>query len=429
MPKLTKTAVDAAKAADKRLTLWDTEIPGFGLLVLPSGVKSYIYQYRNAHGISRRITIGRHGALTTEEARTAARKEAAAVIVDRRDVVAERKAKRDAKTVGEMIDAYLASAKFAGKAGSTQDVDKGRIERHLRPLLGSKVLETLKPEDVRRLFADIAAGKTKTPNSKKRPRGRNDVVKGGEGTARAAVRLLRAMLTWAIQEGIADTNPARGLNIGRDGVRDVLLTGEQYQAMFAALAALEDEKKLRREAADAIRVLALTGARRGEVIGMQWKHVDLKTGIVTLPPNRHKTGAKTGAPRLIALPAAAQAIIARQEKGGPDDLVFPPARPGIMNLTKLWYLVRDAAGLPKHVTLHGLRHALASTMAVQGAQAAEIMTALGHRELATAQRYIHFAQDARVALLEKHTAGITAAMNGDAKKADVADIEKARGNG
>lgn len=431
MPKLTKTTVDSAKPGEKSRIIWDSEIKGFGLLVLPSGTKSYIYQYRNQYGISRRITVGRHGILTAEEARKAVQKEAAAVTVDRRDVVQERKAKRNAKTAGELFDAYLASAKFAEKAESTRLVDRGRIERHLRPLLGDKVLETLKPEDIRRTFTAIRDGRT-AATIKTKSRGLA-VVKGGEGTARMAVRLLKAMFAWAVHEGIATNNPADGIGadtIGTDGERDVILTGEQYQAMFAELEKLEQQREIRSETADAIRVIALTGARRSEITKLTWQHVDLKRGVIALPPRGHKTGRKTGKPRIIALPTAAQAIIAKQEKGAPDSLVFAPAwGEGIISLNKPWRVVRTAAGLPEDIGLHGLRHALASTMAVQGAQAAEIMAALGHRQLSTAQRYIHFAQDARVALLEKHTAGITAALSGKKKKAGVTKIRGGRGNG
>lgn len=428
MPKLTKSAVDAAKPHDRAYILWDAEIKGLGVLILPSGTKSYIFQYRNQYGISRRITIGRHGKLTPDEARKAARKEAAAVTVDRRDVAAERKAKRNAKTAGDMFDAYLASAKYAQKAESTRLVDRGRIERHLRPLIGDKVLETIKPEDIRRMFTAIRDGRTAS-TIKTGPRGKA-IVKGGEGTARMAVRLLKAIFRWAIQEGITSNNPADGIGaetIGTDGERDVMLTADQYRAMFTALEKLESSREVRSETADAIRVIALTGARRGEIVNLIWKHVDLQRGIITLPPKGHKTGRKTGKSRLIALPAAAQAIIARQKQSGPDDLVFTPAwGEGVISLNKPWRLVRAAAGLPEDIGLHGLRHALASTMAVQGAQAAEIMAALGHRQLSTAQRYIHFAQDARVALLEKHTAGITAALDGKKKKAKVTVIKGGR---
>src|SRR5258707_1098823 len=81
-------------------------------------------------------------------------------------------------------------------------------------------------------------------------------------------------------------------------------------------------------------------------------------------------------------PAAAQAIIARQPEGTPEDLVFAPASgEGVISLSKPWAEVRAEAKLPEGIGLHGLRHSLASHMAMGGAAAAEIMTALGHTQL------------------------------------------------
>jgi site-specific recombinase XerD len=66
--------------------------------------------------------------------------------------------------------------------------------------------------------------------------------------------------------------------------------------------------------------------------------------------------------------------------------------------------------LPEAIGLHGLRHSLASHMAMGGAQASEIMTALGHRQLSTAQKYIHWAEDSRQALAEKAASVVLAGM-------------------
>jgi len=169
-------------------------------------------------------------------------------------------------------------------------------------------------------------------------------------------------------------------------------------------------------AADAIRVLAMTGARRGEIAGLQWKHLDLDAGTITLPPNRHKTGKRTGKPRIITLPAAAQPIIERQPAGNPDDFVFRPAKgSGAISLTRVWHKVRSEAGLPDGIGLHGLRHSLGSLMAVSGMEAAQIAEQLGHRQLHTTQKYIHFAKDARKALAERAAGPVTAALNKAAK--------------
>ena len=157
---------------------------------------------------------------------------------------------------------------------------------------------------------------------------------------------------------------------------------------------------------------------------MQWRHVDIKAGLVTLAA--HKTAKSTGKPRVIGLPAAAAVLIARQPGGGPEDYVFKAARgAGPLNLSKPWRAIRDAANLPKGIGLHGLRHSLASHMAMAGAAASEIMTALGHRNLATSQKYIHWADDARQQIAEKGAAMALAGMAGAAsdRVADVVPIK------
>jgi integrase len=84
------------------------------------------------------------------------------------------------------------------------------------------------------------------------------------------------------------------------------------------------ERRIRTPVADAIRLIALTGCRRGEAAGLRWSHVDLQHGRLVLPPTAHKTGRKTGKPRTIILPSTAQAIIADSRKVNRKTLYSPP---------------------------------------------------------------------------------------------------------
>jgi integrase len=214
-----------------------------------------------------------------------------------------------------------------------------------------------------------------------------------------AIELLRSVFNWAKVK----PNPCDGVKTGSSGTRETILEdAEAYRRLFATLEKMEVERRIRSPVADAIRLIALTGCRRGEAAGLRWAHVDLKQGRLVLPPQSHKTGRKTGKPREIILPAEAQKIIARQAEGGPHDFVFTPTRgDGAIALSKAWQKVRKEAHLPPALGLHGLRHSIASHLAMGGAQAAEIMTAMGHRQLSTTQRYIHFAQSKRQTLAER----------------------------
>jgi integrase len=413
MTRISKRTVDAAKPdpQGKRVYLWDGDVKGFGLLILPSGVKTYFYRYRNTEQQERRATIGKHGTWTAEEARRKAdyfRR----TVSEGRDPLREKRQLQAAPTVASLLDAYVEGERFKSKSEWTQISDKSRIACHLKPLLGKRHVQSLTPGDVERAFADIRDGKT-ARNEKTRKRGRSR-VRGGEGAARMAIRLLRAAINWGIGQGVASANACSHVNIGTDGVRDVILDDvAAYKRLFETLDRMEHERRLRAPAADAIKLIALTGARKGEIVGLRWTHVDLKRGLVTLPPKSHKAGRRTGKPRIIGLPAAAQAIIARQPQGTPEDLVFMPASgEGVISLSKPWTQVRAEAKLPDGIGLHGLRHSLASHMAMGGAAAAEIMTALGHTQLSTTQRYLHWAQDSRQALSERAASVVVAGMTG-----------------
>ncbi len=406
MPKITKRVVDAAVREGERYILWDDEIKGFGLLVMPSGIKSYFYQYRTAEGRQRRATIGKHGEWTPTKAREKAG-DYREVVRKGRDPLAEKRALKEAPTVGEIFDAYLQSESFKDKAASTQAIDRGRIERHLRPLLGRKHAHSLSQEDVKRAFNAIRDGNT-AKDVKTRKRGRARVTGGswyGADVDRSA--------SGHIQLGGCEAQSMRRRKNGpewhpRDDPRRRRVLCASCSRHWISWKA---ERRIRSPVAEAIRLIAFTGCRRGEAAGLRWRHIDLKQGRIVLPPQSHKTGRKTGKPREIMLPAAAQAIIARQAEGDPDDFVFAPSRgDGALALSKAWRKVRAEADLPPDLGLHGLRHSVASHLAMAGAQAPEIMTAMGHRQLSTVQRYIHFAQSARQELAERAASVALAGM-------------------
>ena len=180
MPKLTKRVVDALRpdpAGAAEVYAWDSELKGFGVRVLPSGASTFVLKYRNAEGRQRKLALGRVGTLTPEQARAIAR-ERLVEVAKGADPSAERHARRGSMTVAELCDLYLAEAAGRVKA-STLAMDRSRIERHIKPLLGRRTVPSLPPEDLAGLQADIAAGKT----AAERGRGRGGVTTGGRGVA------------------------------------------------------------------------------------------------------------------------------------------------------------------------------------------------------------------------------------------------------
>lgn len=426
MQKLTKTTVDAAQPEKKKqVFLWDTEVKGFGLKIFPTGVKSFCFQYRTPEGRTRRLTIGKFSdTLTADQARKRA-KDYAFEVHAGRDPMGEKKARRNALTVDELLDLYVNSEAFKGNAESTQATDRGRVDRHLRVLLGKEFADKLTDDQIRKAHREIKEGKTAV-RVKTKKRGLAKVI-GGEGTANKSIVLLGTAYSWAIENGFAKSNPVK-MKFAPSNTRDTILEdAEDYSRLFVALQKMEDEKRIRSAAADAIRFIALTGARRGEATGLQWQWVDLKRGLITLPPRAHKTGRRSGKPRIIALPVEVQAIIARQPQGEPDDLVFRPAKgTGQMSLGPMWPAVRSEAKLPANIGLHGLRHSVGTHLAMSGASAVELMETLGHKQITTTQRYIHFVEHARSTLAERAASVALAGLRGQTEKAEVTKLPKER---
>ena len=186
MPKLTKTVVDAATPRAKQFTLWCSDLPGFGVYILPTGNRTYFVDYRNSAGVRRRLTIGRHGKLTTEGARKIAIATMGEVVKGE-DPAEERVSRRNSLTVKELCDRYLEAAErghIMGKRNrpkkfSTLYVDRGRISRHILPLLGNKLVRDVTQTDVNRFIRDVAGGKTATIQTTEKKRGRA-IVEGGK---------------------------------------------------------------------------------------------------------------------------------------------------------------------------------------------------------------------------------------------------------
>jgi integrase len=392
--------------------VWDDSTPGFGVKRSPSGHKSYVLIF-NFDGKKRRYTIGTVcDALTIEQARSRAR-DLLAEVRSGRNPHGEKVSRRNALSVGDLLDKYLASAAFAEKSEATRATDRGRIERHIRPLLGNQTADRLTRDQIAKARQAIEGGKTATVEKTDKLRGKA-VVTGGPGAARKSVILLRAIYGWAIREQLVKDNPAAGVQVDKDAEREIIIDETQYAALFDALDKLEQERRIASPAADAIRLIAFTGARRGEVIGLRWRHIDLEAGRIVISKGEHKTGRKTQTERIIGLSPEAIAILERQQRDDleADDLVFTPSRgeAGI-DLRRPWRAARTAANLPADFVMHGLRHSVGSHLAMAGANLPELKTALGHRSLQSVQRYIHFADKARQALATRAAAPIAKAFN------------------
>lgn len=398
--RITKRTVDAARpVAGKTVYVFDRDVKGFGFKVTPEGVRTYFVQYRAGKGRrapKRRYFIGRHGSPWTPET---AREEAGRVLSKMKlgnDPHAERQADKAALTVAELIKLYLDKADSGElrtrsglpKKASTLAVDRGRITRHILPLLGNRLVKDLTREDIEAFLAAVAAGKTATdgvltpdddPTIKRRGR---VMVTGGEGTAKRTVGLLGAILHFALKRRIIPHNPAHGLDLSKDGRRDRWLDADEYRALGAALAGSDAKTYAKKAAHAAIELIALTGLRRGEAAGLRWQEIDAKRRVLKLADS--KTGESVR-----PLGKATLALLDGLPRRDPV-YVFPAAAGG-KPMVGLPHVARDLfakAGLPD-VTLHTLRHSLATAANALGYAEATIAALLGHARHSVTSRYAH----------------------------------------
>jgi integrase len=383
--RITKRLVDSVQAQAREQFLFDTELPGFGLRVSPKGQKSYIVQYRAGAGRAapkRRVTLGRHGVLTPDEARRLA-KTLLAEVAQGIDPAVRRRNERNAPSVAELCDWYLAEG-IGTKKASTIATDRGRIERHIKPLLGSKRVQDVSVADVERFMRSIAEGKTAI-DIVTGPRGRARVT-GGKGTAARTVGLLGGIMTFAVQHGLRPDNPVHGVERYRDRHNERFLTAAELGRLGEALSEAE-EKGANPLAIAIIRLLALTGCRRGEIEALRWSEIDFEWGCLRL------TDGKTGA-RVVQLGAPALKLLAALQRLGTSPWVFPATSgTGFFEGTpKVWKSIRQRAGL-SGVRLHDLRHSYASFGVAGGNSLFIIGRLLGHRDLKTTNRYAHLGDD------------------------------------
>ena len=159
--QITKRAVDAAKPGDQEYFVWDRELLGFGLRVLPSGVKSYVAKYRLGPGRRapvRRVTIGKHGKVTADAAREAARK-ILANVVHGGDPAGDRARQRRELTVGELAYRYIAEHVRVHNKPTTIIEFERLVNARIKPAFGSRRTrnsDTLRYKNVAHVFTSLA---------------------------------------------------------------------------------------------------------------------------------------------------------------------------------------------------------------------------------------------------------------------------------
>jgi integrase len=362
---------------------YDDAVRGFGCRVTANGHRSFILNYRTKSGRERRITIGATANWQVAAARAEAKK-LKQVIDQGGDPLGEIESARSAPSMAELCDRFI-EEHVSRKRANTARAYGLLLRLYVRPQLGSKRVSEVS-------FSDIDALHRKVTKA------------GRPAQANRLVAMLGRMFTLAIRWQLRMDNPCKGVERNVEHLRRRYLTPDELARLTAALANAPDQ-----QAANAIRLALLTGARSGEVLTARWADIDLTAGTWSKPPSSTKQKRAHTVP--LAGPARQLlAEIARQQAGEQGEFVFPGnGQTGhLRNIKHLWYrLCRDAK--LTDLRLHDLRHSYASQLVSSGASLVLVGSLLGHSQAQTTLRYAHLFDDTQREAVEKVGAIIEAA--------------------
>lgn len=393
------------RALEPGAIIYDSDVLGFAAQRQRDSV-SYVVRYRTTTGRQRWHTVGRHGSPWTPDM---ARDEARRILGDVAkglDPAGDKQERRKAATVAELCDDYWKAVETGRhltrtgkpKKPSTMATDRGRINAHIKPVLGRMLVTALTRQDIQAFMHAVADGKTAKREKTEKKRGLQN-VRGGRGTATRTVSLLGSILTFAVERGIRADNPVRGVRTFAENKRERRLSDDEYAALGNALKKAteppprktplppgKEAKGMWAPALAAIRFLALTGWRSGEAINLKWTEVDLERRTAVLGDT--KTG-KSMRP----LSHAACDVLRSLPRVGDSELVFPASRgDGAMSgFISFWQRVAKLAGFTSEIIPHTLRHSFASLAADLGYSEFTIGALIGHKGQSITARYVHSA--------------------------------------
>ncbi|MCD9149257.1 site-specific integrase [Pseudophaeobacter flagellatus] len=364
MAKLTKRAVDALEPTAKDYFVWDSQIAGFGLRVMPSGAKTYQAQYRKG-GRTRRVSVGRHGKITVEEARKLA-KEIMGQVAKGENPAEDISQHRKAPTIAALCERFFeAHAKERCKP-STQKEYRRAIDLFIVPAIGSFKVVDVERRDIAELHHKF-----------------RDKPYQANRTLGVLSKMFNLAEIWGLRPD--GSNPCRHVPKYREIKRERYLNQNELQRLGHVLSEVERDGTETPFVVAAFRLLILTGCRLGEIQTLKWDYIT-DTGM-ELPDT------KTGA-RRIPLPQPARDVLTHlpRSPGNPYVIEGKLAGKYATDLQHPWRRIRARAGLAG-VRIHDLRHTYASNAVSSGMPIQMVGRLLGHSQIQTTMRYAHLADD------------------------------------
>lgn len=356
----TKKSIEELPAPDRntRFYFHDTKQPGLSVYVTKSGARTFFVRNK-ANGADDRIVLGRYPDLSIENARKMASK-VRGDIAHGKDPQEHKRTIRNEMTFGELFETYM--ERYSKRHKRSWRYDEREVNKFLSHWFKRK-LTRIKQDDVYKEFHQIADNH-------------------GIYQANRMLERIRAMFNKAIEWGWEGRNPAVGIKKFREKSRDRFLLPEEVSRFFDALAQEENVT-----ARDFILMALLTGARKGNVLAMQWKDVSLQNEIWRIPDT------KNGEPHNVPLsPQAMEILHKRKQIQELSDVKTPYVFPGegkeghFADPKKPWQRLREKADL-HDLRLHDLRRTLGSWQALQGTSTAIIGKSLGHKSMQSTAVY------------------------------------------
>jgi integrase len=372
---------------------YDAEVSGFGIRVTAAGAKSFILRYRTRSGRERTYTIGPAGesGWKTARAREHAKDLKARIRSEAGyDPLAEIEAERYAPTVDDLANRFL-KEHAAKKRPATRNSYARCIARYILPALKHRKVVEVHYADIDRLHQKVTE-------------------EAGPYIANRVVATLSKAFNLAIRWQWCTANPVRGVERNAEEKRKRYLSGDELARLTEALSKHPDQ-----QAANIVRVLLLTGARKREVLSARWDQFDLEAGVWTKPSSETKQKRD----HVVAISAPVRQLLSdiragaesqAERKGRPLSPFVFPGRLGahLQDIKEDWAALCRSANITTtkktakgriivthSARIHDLRHTHASVLASAGFSLPMIGAVLGHSQASSTQRYSHLHLDAQ----------------------------------
>ena len=334
---MTKSAVDALKAASKDTIYWDAGLPGFGVKVTPRGRKVFVVLYRigGAGSRLRKYTIGPYGRVTLQMARAEAQKVLAARLEGRDPATEKRESKRrmTADRVDELIEVFI--VQHVSKTRKAAEISR-LLRREVVSRWGNRCVHAIGKRDIVELASEIAQ-------------------RGTPMAANTLLKVIKTFLNWCVGRAVIDASPAEGVPLpGKEVARDRVLTNNELVSVIRAA------RQIGGAYGGIVEMLALTGQRREEVAQMVGDEIDFNSRTWTLPGSR----TKNGKPHIVHLSEACIKLIKRASRSGSYVFSISGVRP-FQNFTNAKRALDELSGVTGW-RLHDLRRTCVSGMARLG---------------------------------------------------------------